>query len=116
MGYEEYREHMLMLARAFPHMKATIEGQIAERDKVVTWFTLQGTQEGSLPGIPARGKKISVEVISILRMQGGKIAEGWESYDSLDMAMQLGIAQIVSTLQKGPEEKGYFPGGQEYNV
>lgn len=116
MSYEEYREHMLQLSRAFPHMKVAIEDQIAEKDKVTTRFTMYGTQEGDLPGIPAKGREIKVPVISILKVQGGKITEGWELYDSLDMAFQLGVAQVVSTLSKGPQEKGYFPNWDKYNV
>jgi len=116
MAYEEYREHVLVLARAFPHMKVSIEDQIAEGDKVTTRFRLYGAQEGDLPGIPASGRQINVEVISIFTIRDGRFAEGWETYDSLDMAIQLGIAQVVSTLSKGPQEKGYFPDVDHYDV
>jgi len=116
MGYEEYREHILVLSRAFPHMKVTIEDQVAEEDKVATRFTMYGTQEGDLPGIPSQGREIKVPVMTIMKVHGGKITEGWELYDSLDMAIQLGVAQVVSTLSKGPQEKGYFPGGEDYDV
>ena len=116
MDYEEYRDHMLTLSRAFPHMKVAIEDQIAEKDKVVTRFTMYGIQEGDLPGIPSRGREIKVAVMTILAVKGDRIAEGWELYDSLDMAIQLGVAQVVSTLSKGREEKGYFPGWENYNV
>jgi steroid delta-isomerase-like uncharacterized protein len=116
MSYEDYREHMLLLSRAFPHMKVVIEDQVAEDDKVATRYTMYGTQEGDLPGIPAEGREIKIPVMTILKVQGGKIAEGWELYDSLEMAIQLGVAQIVSTLSKGPQEKGYFSGGEDYNV
>ncbi len=116
MSFEEYREHMLLLSRAFPHMKVSIEDQVAEGDKVATRFTMYGTQEGDLPGMPSEGREIKVPVMTILRVLGGKILEGWELYDSLDMAIQLGVAQVVSTLSKGPQEKGYFPGWKDYNV
>jgi steroid delta-isomerase-like uncharacterized protein len=116
MSYEEYREHMLQLSRAFPHMKVAIEDQVAENDKVATRFTMYGTQEGDLPGIPSEGREINIPVMTMLKVQGGKIVEGWELYDSLDMAIQLGVAQVVSTLSKGPQEKGYFPGWKDYNV
>jgi hypothetical protein len=54
--------------------------------------------------------------MTILRVADGKIAEGWEIYDSLEMAIQLGVAQVVSTLSKGQQEKGYFPDSDDYNV
>jgi steroid delta-isomerase-like uncharacterized protein len=116
MSYEEFREHTLTLSRAFPHMRVAVEDQIAEKDKVATRFKMYGIQEGDLPGIPARGKEVNVAVITIFKIRDGRIMEGWESYDSLDMAIQLGIAQIVSTLRKGPQEKGYFPGWDRYDI
>jgi len=54
--------------------------------------------------------------MTIMSVKGARIVEGWEVYDSLDMAIQLGIAQVVSTLSKGRQEKGYFPGWEDYNV
>lgn len=116
MSYEEYREHMLTLSRAFPHMKVAVEDQIAEKDKVVTRLKMYGIQEGDLPGIPSKGREVKVDVITILAMKGGRIVEGWELYDSLDMAIQLGVAQIVSTLSRGPQQKGDFAGWGDYNV
>ncbi|WP_128860196.1 ester cyclase [Methanocella paludicola] len=116
MSYEEYREHILTLSRAFPHMRVAIEDQIAEKDRVVTRLTMYGIMEGDLPGIPAKGQEVKVDVITIMAVREGKIVEGWEQYDSLGMSIQLGVAQIVSTLKKGPQEKGYFPGWEDYNI
>jgi hypothetical protein len=38
----------------------TIEDQIAERDNVVTRFTLRGTHQGEFMGVPATGKVVTV--------------------------------------------------------
>lgn len=54
--------------------------------------------------------------MTFLKVRDGRITEGWELYDSLDVAIQLGAAQVVSTLSKGPQEKGYWPGRKDYNV
>jgi predicted ester cyclase len=116
MSYEEYREHMLTLSRAFPHMKVAIEDQVAEGDEVATRLTMYGMQEGDLPGIPAEGREVRVPVMTILKAREGRLIEGWELYDSLGMAIQLGVAQVVSTLSKGQQEKGYFPGRKDYDV
>lgn len=116
MDYEEYREHMLTMSRAFPHMKVVVEDQVAEKDKVATRLTMYGIQEGDLPGIPAKGNEVNVAVMTIFKLKDGRFVEGWESYDSLDMAIQLGVAQVVSTLSKGQQEKGYFPNWKDYNV
>ena len=53
-------------------------------------WTGSGTHVGEINGIPATGKKISVDAITIHRMEGGKIAESWEVWDTLGFLQQLG--------------------------
>ena len=47
--------------------------------------------------------------IVIHKIKGGRIIEGWESYDSLGMMQQLEVIHMVSTLSKEPHERGYVP-------
>jgi predicted ester cyclase len=42
-------------------------------------------------GIPPTGKDVRVDAISIFRMDGGKIAEMWEVWDTLGFLQQLGV-------------------------
>jgi len=60
-------------------------------DKVVVRWTGSGTHVGEVNGIPPTGKKIAVEAITIHRMNGGKIAETWEVWDTLGFLQQLGV-------------------------
>ena len=60
-------------------------------DKVVVRWTGTGEHVADLNGIPPTGKKIDVSAISIHRMQGGKIAETWEVWDTLGFLQQLGV-------------------------
>ena len=60
-------------------------------DKVVVRWTGTGEHVAELNGIPPTGKKIDVSAISIHRMQGGKIAETWEVWDTLGFLQQLGV-------------------------
>ena len=41
-------------------------------------------------GMPPTGKSISVGVIDIFRIAGGKIVEHWGQMDSMGMMQQLG--------------------------
>ena len=79
-----------MLRSAFPDLKATIEDTIAEGDKVVIRMTWSGTHKGEFMGIPATGKRVSIGVIDILRMDGGKCVEHWGQMDSMGMMQQIG--------------------------
>jgi steroid delta-isomerase-like uncharacterized protein len=76
--------------RAFPDLRVVFEDAIADRDRVVTRWRLEGTHEGPLMGIPASGKRVSIEGIRIDRIGNGKIAESWMQMDSLSLLEQIG--------------------------
>jgi len=79
-----------MMFNAFPDFKATIEDMIAEGDKVVLRMTWRGTQKGEWMGMPPSGKSMSIGVIDIFRIVGGKFVEHWGLTDSMAMMQQLG--------------------------
>jgi steroid delta-isomerase-like uncharacterized protein len=63
-------------------------------DKVVVRWTGTGTHVAEVNGIPATGKKISVDAISIHQLRNGKIAETWEVWDTLGFLRQLGVVAV----------------------
>jgi len=67
-----------------------IEEIFSSGDRVVVRWTGSGTHVGEVNGIPPTGKSVSVDAISIHRMQNGKIAESWEVWDTLGFLQQLG--------------------------
>lgn len=109
LDYQDFRKRELQMASAFPDLSRTIEDQVEEGDKVVTRSVLRGTHTSNLPNIPATGRKIDVETVFINRVEDGRIAEGWEAYDSLGMMMQLEVIHMVSTLGRERRERGYYP-------
>jgi steroid delta-isomerase-like uncharacterized protein len=90
-GTEGYRQFFTIYSTAFPDMHYTIEDMIAEGDKVATRWTMTGTHEGELMGIPSTGVWITMTGISMSRFADGKLAEGWNSYDGLGMMQQFGV-------------------------
>lgn len=76
---------------AFPDLNVTTNDLIAEGDKVVKVWTVNGTHNGDFMGIPATGKPIVVKGIEMFRIAEGKIAEIWLSMDNLGMMQQLGV-------------------------
>ena len=59
---------------SFPDIHFTIDHLVAEGDKVVGAFTIQGTHKGSLLSIPATGKKVTFMAMDIWRFENGKIS------------------------------------------
>ena len=88
---KEYKQVYGVFLSAFHDTHFTIEGIIAEGDKVMTWASMSGVQKGELEGIPPTGKTINISIFTVFRVVNGKIAEEWEIYDSLGMMQQLGM-------------------------
>ena len=87
---EAVKEGTRMRKIAFPDLRWTFEDQIAEGDKVVTRFTMQGTHRGEYQGIAPTNKEIVTSGIFIHRIENGKLAERWTAFDALGMMQQLG--------------------------
>ena len=66
-----------ILRPAIPDVKVEIHQQVAEGELVTTRKTISGTHTGTLLGIPASGKMISIDVIDIVRVKDGKYVEHW---------------------------------------
>ena len=90
-GSEGVKQMSTMFRSAFPDFKATIDDMIAEGDKVVVRGTWSGTHKGEFMGIPPTGKRVSIGVIDIIRMAGGKFVEHWGQMDNMRMMQQLGV-------------------------
>jgi len=90
-GIENFKKFILGYRNAFPDIKFIIEEQIAQGDKVVERYAIQGTHQGELQGIPPTGKQIKIASIDITRFLDGKIVERWGEFDSIGMMMQLGM-------------------------
>jgi predicted ester cyclase len=76
---------------AFPDLRGKIDAAISEGDKVAVRGTLRGTHEGELMGIPPTGKRVTVTLIDINRIENGKLVERWGQADMLGMMRQLGV-------------------------
>jgi steroid delta-isomerase-like uncharacterized protein len=83
-----------ILFAAFPDLHFTIHDQIAEGDKVVTRKTMSGTHQGAFVGMPATGKRMTLEILEILHIDGGKILGNWMFYDRLSLMHQLGVLPL----------------------
>jgi steroid delta-isomerase-like uncharacterized protein len=80
---------------AFPDLQLEIQEMIAEGDKVVTHYTLRGTHQGNLEGIPPTGKQMVTPAIIISTFRDGKLIEEYEVIDTLDMLTQLGVSALA---------------------
>jgi predicted ester cyclase len=79
-------------------MQATVENLVAEGDKVASHWTLRGTHQGDLMGMPPTGKQVTLTVTEIDRFEAGKCVETWADADMLGFLQQLGaLPQMAQT-------------------
>ena len=98
-GPEGVKEFVTTYLTAFPDGKITIDAQIAEGDLVATRWTGRGTHNGDLMGIPPTGKQVTVDGITISRVEGGKVVEEWSNWNTLGMLQQLGVVPEMAGAQ-----------------
>jgi len=77
------------LRSAFPDLQVHVQEQIAEGEKVATRKVFAGTHRGEFLGVAPTSRVITFEVIDILTVRGGKIAEHRVILDQAALQKQL---------------------------
>jgi steroid delta-isomerase-like uncharacterized protein len=90
-GTEEFFSFIEDFIKAVPGHQDTISQMIAQGDKVAYISTISGTQTGPMGNLPASGKTFTLVNIIIQRLENGKVAETWVSWDNVSMLSQLGF-------------------------
>jgi steroid delta-isomerase-like uncharacterized protein len=90
-GLEAMEQAVTTYRSAFPDITVAIEDQIAEGDRVASRWTLRGTHQGELAGIPPTGKQVTMTGMEMNRVVNGKVVETWSEFDALGMMQQLGV-------------------------
>lgn len=63
---------------------------MAEGDLVAVWATYEGTQKGPMGPFPASGRRMQLDFGAFLRLEKGKIAEMWVTWDNAAAHVQPG--------------------------
>ena len=78
-----------ILKAGFPDLKVEIFDQVAEGDKVTTRKAFHATHGGEFMGIPASYKKVTINVIDIIRLRDGKYVEHWGMSNLSDILKEI---------------------------
>ena len=66
-----------VLRPAFPDLQVTIYEQVAEGELVTTRKTITGTHTGPLLGLAPTGRRVTIDVIDMVRVRHGQYVEHW---------------------------------------
>ena len=95
-GPQGVKEFISTYRAAFPDARIMVEQQLAEGDLVATRWSGRGTHEGELMGIEPTGRQVTVSGLTISRLEGGKIVEEFQNWDTFGMMQQLGAVPALA--------------------
>ncbi len=87
---QAFKEYLKQDDSVFPDSVQTLHHHVVEGDLVAIWATYEGTQKGPMGSFPPSGKRVSLDFAAFLRVEGGRIAEMWVTWDNLTALFQLG--------------------------
>jgi predicted ester cyclase len=90
-GLEGVRKSVSMYRSVFPDLEIEVVDQVVEGDRVVSRWTARGTH---------RGRRASLDGITISHIEDGKIVEDWGVSDNVSLLRQLGPWRVVALLAR----------------
>lgn len=108
-GRDKFKQLFTLAFEGFPDWHETIQDIIAEGEWVGVKVTATGTHSGNwnLFGVPPppTGNKVTLPMVFFFRVVGGRLVEGGELDDQLDLFNKLGFIQYTEKgKQLFPEE------------
>ena len=94
LGPEGYRMFFSQMRTAFPDLNAAPEALVADDESIAFAYTLTGTHQGPLGGLPPTGRKVKIRGLQFSKFKDGKMVERWGSSDQLGLLTQLGVTQL----------------------
>jgi hypothetical protein len=90
-GIDSVKAYYANYLTGFSNISFTIKDVFGQGDKLVKHWNFKGTHTGIFFGIPATGKSVSIDGVTLVRMENGKIAEERDFINNLDFNTQLGL-------------------------
>lgn len=88
---DDFKQFYRETAKTFPDQRMTLDALVAEDDRVAFWGSFSGTQEGPMGPFPSTGRRMESQIAGMFRIEDGRIAELWVTWDNLAGLGQLGL-------------------------
>jgi steroid delta-isomerase-like uncharacterized protein len=92
-GPAEFKQFYQGLRTACPDIHIHLEKIVQEGDTAFARWTATMTHTDEGLGMPPTGNKLILRGMSALRTRDGKLVEGWNVWDQVGMARQLGMLE-----------------------
>ena len=91
VGIEDFKDYYSNFVTGFSDVKFTIVDVFGQGDKLVKHWSFSGINSGEFFGMPATGKSVNVDGVTLVKMKDGKIAQEQDFMDNMVFLQQLGI-------------------------
>jgi steroid delta-isomerase-like uncharacterized protein len=93
-----FRERLSRLRIAFPDLEVDTLVLLAEDDLVAGHFVGRGTHRGLFQGVPPTGRIWEARCTAVYRVDDGRVADAWVTWDQLSLMEQLAAVERVATV------------------
>lgn len=84
VGIEAFKAYYKNYLTGFSNITFTIVDAFGQGDKIVKHWNFKGKHTGIFFGIPATGKDVNVDGVTLVKMRNGKIAQEQDFLDNLE--------------------------------
>ena len=90
-GRAAYNSYIQELRAGLPDFHFAEDLAVSRGDVVIVEFTITGTHDGELKGIPATGRQLKLQGMEKFHVVDGKISEMHAYFDTREIPEQLGL-------------------------
>lgn len=92
VGIEAFKAYYQNFLTGFSEREFTIKNIFGQNDNIVKHWQFKGKHSGDFFGIPATGKYVNIEGVTLVKMKNGKILQEQDFMDNTVFMQQLGLA------------------------
>lgn len=98
VGIDAFKAYYQNYLTGFSDISFTIHDAFGQGDKIVKHWNFKGKHTGDFFGIPATGKSVDVDGVTLVKMKNGRIAREQDFLDNMAFFGQLGLLSDPNNL------------------
>ncbi|MCB7482127.1 ester cyclase [Christiangramia sediminis] len=98
-GIENFKNYYQNFLTGFSDINFDIINIFGQDDNIVKHWRFKGTHSGDFFGIPATGKNLDLEGVTLVKMKNGKILEEHDFMDNMEFMGQLGLISDAQNMK-----------------
>ena len=91
VGIKSFKAYYQNFLTGFTQINFTIVDVFGQGDKIVKHWNFKGKHTGDFFGIPATGKTLNIDGVTLVKMKNGKILQEQDFMDNMIFMQQLGL-------------------------